>query len=152
MPKISFMPMCWNITAFGHFRQTSDGRKLTKTHLHTKTFHLNLFTCLYDHMLQRYSLGKLMFRKTAVLGSYGNIRPTSGNRMWPNCQKAYLHAKTIIRSHVDTTIRYRETAWKRSCFEKPLFLVILANFDTKIQPGKESMTDGRLDGRSDTPN
>ena len=60
--------MFWKITAFEHFRPTSGGRKCQKTHLliHTKTFHLNLFTCFYD-------------------------------------------------------IRYKNTAWKSSCFEKPLF-------------------------------
>ena len=29
---------------------------------------------------------------------------------------------------VSTTIRYRETAWKSLCFEKPLFLDILSDF------------------------
>ena len=87
--------MFCNITAFGHFRTTSGGRKCQKAHLHTKTFHLDLFTCFYDHLLQRYSLEKLIFGKTAVLGNFGHIWPTSGNPMWPKLPKAHPHANTF---------------------------------------------------------
>ena len=56
-------------------------------HLHKKSFYLDLFKCPYDPALQRYSLEKLMFRKIAVLGSFGHILPTSGNPMWPKLPK-----------------------------------------------------------------
>ena len=53
-----YMPMYWKITAFGHFWATSGILKCQKAHLQTKTFHMTLFPCLYDHLLQRYSLEK----------------------------------------------------------------------------------------------
>ena len=79
-----------NATAFGHFRPTSGGRKCQKAHLHTKTFHLNLCTCLYDNSLQRYSLEKLMFRKTADLGFGHKFRSYSTifrDWIWPKLPK-----------------------------------------------------------------
>ena len=78
---ISYMPMFWKITAFGHFLPTSGSRKCQKTHLHTKTIHLN--QGLYDHPLQRNSLEKPMFRKPAVwdiLAKFGRFR-------WPKMAK-----------------------------------------------------------------
>ena len=46
-----------------------------KAHLQAKTFHMSLFRGLYDHPLQRYSLEKLVSRKTAVFGHFGQILP-----------------------------------------------------------------------------
>ena len=100
---ISHMPMFWKIKACGHFWPTSGGRKCQKAHLHTITFHLNLFKCLYDHPLQKNSLEKLMFRPRLSKGT--SIRLD-------------LSYEPIPRNSLEI-----------SCFEKPLFLDILAKFD-----------------------
>ena len=58
---------------FGHFGQirpfpvAESGQNFQKAHLQAKTFHLSLFTGLYNHPLQRNSLEKLMFQKIAIL-------------------------------------------------------------------------------------
>ena len=53
---------------------------------------------IYDHPLQRNSLEKLMFRKTAVFGHFGQIRPFPVAYSDRICQKAHLHAKTFQMS------------------------------------------------------
>ena len=94
-----------------------------------------------------------------------------GHFRWPNLAETVKRLFHISRhfiwaySHVFKINRFKETAWKSSCFEKPLVLDLLAKFDhfqwpkskgtsthrdlsslkpsvTKTQPGKESMTGG----------
>ena len=74
------------------------GQNFQKAHLKAKTFHLSLFTGLYDHPLQRNSLEKLMFRKTAICGHFGQIRPFPVAESDQKCQKAHLQAKTFHMS------------------------------------------------------
>ena len=114
---------------FGHFWPTSGGRNCQKAHLHTKTFHLSLFTCRYDHRLQRNSLEKLIFWKTAsaVFGHFRPISVITGSR---TCQNAYLQAKTV---HISLFLGLYDHCLLRNslenlCLEKPLFLDILAYF------------------------
>ena len=161
------------------------GQNCQKAHLQARTFHMSLFPGLYDHPLQRNSLENLMFRKTAVL----DILAKFGHFRWPNlvkrhCQRHIYRPRPFIwaYSQVSTTIRCKETAWKSSSSEKPLFWTFWPNsaifvgriwpklskgtstgqdlsyehiprslrpFVTKIQPAKESMTDGQTDGRTD---
>ena len=59
---------------------------------------MSLFPGLYDHSLQRNSLEKPMFRKTAIFGHFGQIRPFSVAESGQNCQKAHLQAKTFHMS------------------------------------------------------
>ena len=71
---------------FGHFGQfrpflvAEPGRNCQKAHLQAKTFHMSLFTCFYDHPLQRNSLEKPMSRKTANFGHFDSF----GHFRWPN--------------------------------------------------------------------
>ena len=92
----AMLSMFWKITAFVHFRPIFGGRKCQKAHLHTKTFRLNLFTCLYDHTLQRNILESSCFKKTVVFGHFGQIRSFSVVESGQNCQKAHLHAKIYM--------------------------------------------------------
>ena len=128
----SYMPMLKKTAVFGHFGQFRPFRiwqKCQKAHLQAITFHMSLFPGLYDHPLQRHSLEKLIFRKpliSDILANFGHFR-------WPNL------AKTVKRhiyrprpfiwaySQVSTTIRYKDTAWKR-------------------------IDDGQTDRQTDTPN
>ena len=107
-------PCFGNSKLLGNFGQ-SGGRICQMAHLYAKTFHMSLFPGLYDHPLQRNSLEKLMFRKTDIL----DILAKFGHLRWPNM------AKTVKRhiyrprpficaySQVSTTIRYKETAFRR---------------------------------------
>ena len=56
-----------------------------------------------------------MFRKTAVLGSFGHIRTTFGNRMWPKLPKGTTTRQDLSFARTPTSIR---------------------QFVTKKQPGK----------------
>ena len=109
------MPMFWKIQAFGHFLLTSGDRNRQKAHLHAKTFHMSLSSCLYHHPLQRNSLGKIMFWKTAVF----DILAKFGNFQWPNLSKTvkrHIYTPrpfTWAYSQVSTTTRYKDTALKR---------------------------------------
>ena len=108
---------------FYNFRSGAFDQNDQKAHLQAKTFHMILFTGLYDHPLQRNSLEKLMFRKTAVFGHLAKF----GHFRWPNLAKTFkrhiYRPRPFIWSYsqVSTTIRCRETAWKSSCFVKPHF-------------------------------
>ena len=59
---------------------------------------MSLFPGLFDHSLQRNSLEKPMFRKTAICGHFGRIRPFPVTEPGRNCQKAHLQAKTFHMS------------------------------------------------------
>ena len=80
---ISYMPMFWKITAFGHFWSNSGSRKCHKAHLHTNTIHLNLFPGLYYRPLERYSLESTCLEKLLIL----DILAKFGNFRWPNLAK-----------------------------------------------------------------
>ena len=99
---ISYMPMFWKITAFGHLLPTYGSRKCQKAHLQAKTFHMSLLPGLYDHPLQRYSLEKSMFRKTAIFGHSGQIWPFPVVEYRQNCQNAHLQVKTF---HIPRSLR-----------------------------------------------
>ena len=128
----SYMLMFRKTAVFRHFGQfrpfqvAEPGRTRQKAHLQAKTFHMSIFPDLYDHPLQRNNLEKLMFRKTADFGHFGQFRP------FPVAEP--------VKRHI-----YRP---------RPFILAYLISrslrpFVTKIQPGKESMTDRRTDGRTD---
>ena len=75
-------------------------------HIYTpRPFIFTLFTCLYDDTLQRYSLKKLMFRKTADLESFGHIRQTSGNWMWPKLPKGTSSCQYLSFAPTPMSIR-----------------------------------------------
>ena len=78
---------------------------------------MSLFPGIYDHPLQRNSIEKLMFKKNTVFGHFGQNRLFLVVEYGQKCQKAHLHAKTfhmsVYPSQVSTTIRYKDTAWKR---------------------------------------
>ena len=147
--------MLWKITAFGHFRPTPGGRKCQKTYLHTNTFHLDLFTCLYDHPLLRYSLGKLMFRKTTVLGSFGHIRQTAGNPMWPKLPKgtstrqdrSFALTPKSIRPSVTKKQHEKAHVSNNHCFRSfwPNSAMSVRYKDTAWIRIDERRTDGRTD-------
>ena len=65
--------------------QLSGGWKCRKAHLHTNTFHLNLFPGLYDHPLQGYSLEKPMLKKTLFL----EILPKFSHFRWLYLAKTF---------------------------------------------------------------
>ena len=90
----------------------------------------------------------IIFRITAVLWSFAHIRPTSVNWMWSKLPKAHPHAKTfhLHHSHVFMTIRYKETAWKISCFTWAYFQV-----STTIR-FKDTTWKRIDDGQTDTQN
>ena len=92
---ISYMAMFWKIQDFGHFWPTSGGRNCQKAHLHTKTFHLNLFTCLYDHRLQRNRLEKAYIKKNLCFWTFWPFSVAESGR---NCQKAHLLTNTVHMS------------------------------------------------------
>ena len=71
----------------------------------TKSFRLNLSTCLYDPTLQRYSLEKIRFRETAVFISFVHIRPTSGNQMWPKLPKSTSTRQDILFAPTPKSLR-----------------------------------------------
>ena len=89
---------------FGHFGQfrpfqvAEPSRNCQKAHLQANTFHMSIFPGLYDHPLQRNSLEKHMFRKTADFGHFGQFRPFPVAEPGRNCQKAHLQAKTFHMS------------------------------------------------------
>ena len=127
---ISYMPMFWKNQSFGAFSAISGGRKCQKAHLHTKTFHLNLFTCLYDHKLHWNNLEKLMFRKTAVLGSFGHIRATFGIRMWPKLPKGTSKHQDLSFAPTPTSIRLSFT--RRDSLKNLIFLAKFGHFRWSI--------------------
>ena len=132
-----------------------------KAHLHTTTFYLNLFICLYDHPLQRNSLKTLM--TTAASGQLGRNRPFSVADSVQNCQKAHPHTKTFHMSLFSGLYYYVSknrcfwTIWPNSANSGGRFWPkgtstrqdlsyepiprSLRPSVTKIQSGKESMTD-----------
>ena len=119
---ISYIPMFWKITAFGHFWPTSGSRKCQKTHLHTKTIHLNLFPGLYDRSLGKYSLESSCFEKHGhfvfVFGHFGQIRPFPVAEYGKNCQKADLQVKTF---HMSFLPGLYDHPLQRNSLEKPMF-------------------------------
>ena len=74
------------------------GKNCQKAPLQANTFQMSLFPSLYDHPLQRNSLEKLMFRKTADFGHFGQFRPFPVAEPGRNCQKAHLQANTFHMS------------------------------------------------------
>ena len=81
----------------------------------------------FGHLLQRNSLEKLMFRKTADFGLWPNSA-ISGGRICPNLSKGTSTGQDHSYEPIPRSLR-------------PSI--------TKIQPGKESMTDGQTDRRKD---
>ena len=119
---ISYVPMFWKIKAFGHFGQirpfpvVKSGQNGQREKLN-KTFHMSLFRGQYYHPLQRNSPEKLMFRKHAVFGRFGQIRPFPLAKCGKKCRRVHLQAKTfhmslLKYSQVSMTIRYKDAAWK----------------------------------------
>ena len=86
---ISYMPMFWKIKAFGHFWPSPVGRKFPNAHPHINTFHLNLFTCLFDHPLQKKQSREAHVSKIRCFWTFSVVE---------NYQKAHLHAKTFHMS------------------------------------------------------
>ena len=132
--SLSYMPMFRKTAVFfGHFGQirpfpvTEPGHNCQKAHPQTKTFHMSPFPGLYDHLLQRNSLEMQMFKKTMFFLHFGHFR----GRTWAKTVKRHIYRPRPFiwaHSYVSMSICYKETAWKSSCFEKPLISDILANF------------------------
>ena len=89
--------------------------KLSKGTSTCQDLYMNLFSGLYDHMLQRNSLEKLMFRKPLVLDDLAIF----GHFRWSTLVKTFKwHIYTPrpfiwAYSQVSTTIRFKDAAWKR---------------------------------------
>ena len=98
---ISFMSMFWKIQ---YFWPTSGGRNSQKAHLHTKTFHLNLFTCLYDHWLQRYSPERL-FSKNHCFWTFQPISAIFGGRIWPKLSKGTSTGLDLSYEHIPRSLQ-----------------------------------------------
>ena len=88
------------------FPVAESGQNCQKTHLQTKPFHMSIFPGLYDHPLQRNSLEKHMFRKTADFGHFGPFRPNLAETV----KKHIYRPRPFIwaYSQVSTTIRYKD--------------------------------------------
>ena len=52
---------------------------------------------------------KLIYRKPAVLGSFGHIHPTTSNRIWPKQPKGTSSRQDILFELI--SIRNKDTAW-----------------------------------------
>ena len=91
-------------------------------------FHLCPLQHLFNHPLQRSTLEKLMFRKTAVFEHFGLIRHFRRSNL---AQTTHLHTKKFHLSRFP------------GLYDHPL---------PRYSLEKKSMTDGRTDGRTDTPN
>ena len=76
------------------FQAAESGQNYQKAYLQAKTFHMSIVPGLYDHLLQRNSLEKLMFRKKKHFFKkhFGQIRPFTVAESSQNCQKAHLQA------------------------------------------------------------
>ena len=79
---------------------------------------MSLFPGLFDHPLQRYSLEKPMFQKTAVFEHFGQIRPFSVAESGRNCQKTHLQARTF---HMSLFPALYDHPLQRYSLEKPMF-------------------------------
>ena len=118
---ISYRPMFWNIKAFGHFRPASGGRKCQKAHQNTKTSHLRPLPGLYNHPLQRFTKpGKAHVSKHRCFWTF-----------WPNSAISKIWSKLSKGTSTRQDISF--VPFPRS----------LRPSVSHIQPGKESMTDGR---------
>ena len=110
---------------FGYFGQIRPfpvaeyGQNCKKAHLQAKTFHMSLLQGLYDHSSQKKnSLEKPMFRKTAIFGHFGQIRPFPVVEYGQNCQKAHLQAKTF---HMSLLPGLYDHLLQRNSLETPMF-------------------------------
>ena len=101
---ISYMPMFWKIQDIGPFWPTSGGRNCQKAHPHTKTFHLNLFTCLYDHRLQRYSPERL-FSKNRCFWTFWPISAIFGGRIWLKLSKGTSTGQDLSYELIPRSLR-----------------------------------------------
>ena len=115
--------MFWKITAFG--RKEAKVAKGTSTH-QDLSFAPTPTSIRPWSVTRRDSLENLMFRKTAVLDILAKFCHFRRSILAKIVKKAHLldyRPRPFIwaYSQVFTTIRYKETAWKSSFFEKPLF-------------------------------
>ena len=101
---------------FGQIPVVESGQNCQKTHKHAKTFHMSLFLGLYNHPLQRNRLETLMFWKKPlfldILAKFGHFRCLS---LAKTAKRHIYRPRPFIwaYSQVSTTIRYKDTAWKR---------------------------------------
>ena len=98
-----------------------------KAHLQVKPFHMSLFPGFYDHPLQRNSLENSCLEKPLISDNLA-ISAISGGRTWPKLSKGTPTGQDLSYEPIPKSLRPSVT---------------------KIQPGKESMTDRRTDRQTD---
>ena len=78
--------------------------------------------------------GKAHVSKNRYLWTFWPNSAISGDRIWPKLSKGTFSGQDLSFEPIHRSLRPSETAWKSSCFKKPLFMDISAKFGHCLWP------------------
>ena len=125
-----YIYICWYFGQYRPFSVAESGRNYRKHIYRPRPFIWAYFQVSTTIRYRETAWKSLCLEKQVFLDILANF----GHFRWPNLAKTIkrhiYRPRPLTRAYfqVSTTIRYKETARKSLCLEKPMFLDILPNF------------------------